>query len=314
MLSHWCLENMLESVNVHLNVMVGMPAYNEEKRISTVISEIQKHCGFVVVVDDGSNDNTAKFAAASGAKVVMHKVNRGYGGALRTIFKTAREYQPDILIIIDSDGQHNPTDIPRMIDKIKEGYDVVIGSRFLTRESKAQIPSYRKFGMKVLDTATQMATPNIRITDSQSGFRAYSKEAYNLIHLSGDGMSAGSEILVQLDSARMKIAEIPINVRYDLDGTSSQNPLRHGVSVLMNVVRFVTIRRPVLSFGLPGSLALFVGVILAIWAFDIVAQTGIWSTAITLLAALLSYMGVLLIVTGLILYAISQMVDMAVRR
>ncbi len=294
-------------------VMVGIPAYNEEKRVGAIVAAAVSFCNFVVVVDDGSKDDTAKHAADAGAKVIIHPSNQGYGGALQTIFQTARKYLPDILVIMDSDGQHNPTDIPQLIHKITEGYDVVIGSRFLNRLSMNKIPGYRKIGMKVLDTATQMAAPHIHITDSQSGFRAYRRDAYSLIHLSGDGMSAGSEILVQLNDAHMRIAEIPIDVRYDLQETSSQNPFRHGLSVLMDVARFVTIRRPVLVFGVPGGMILTVGIILAVRAFDIVARTGIWATNVTLMSGLMLMMGLLLIVTALILYAVSRMIQMAIR-
>ena len=294
-------------------VMVGMPAYNEEARVGTTVEAVKKYHYFVVVVDGGSKDATAKVAADAGAKVVMHGVNQGYGGALQTLFKTAQKYQPDILIIIDSDGQHNPADVPRLVDKIQEGYDVVIGSRFLSEEGKKKIPEYRKLGMKVLDKATQMATPNIHITDSQSGFRAYAKRAYNLIHLSGDGMSAGSEILMQLNDNHMRISEIPISVRYDLEGTSSQNPFRHGLSVLANVLLFVTVRRPIFSFGVPGIVVLSFGLVLAVRAFDIVAHTGTWAIPITLLSWMLLIMGMLLCGGALILYAVERVIGMAMR-
>ncbi len=294
-------------------VMVGMPAYNEELRVGTTVSEVKPYADVVVVVDDGSKDKTVEIAENAGAMVIRHKVNRGYGGALRTIFRTAKKYKPDILVIIDSDGQHDPADVPRFIEKIEDGYDVVIGSRFLSKESQEKIPAYRRFGMKVLDRATDMALGNAHVTDSQSGFRAYTRDAYTVVNISGDGMSAGSEILVQLCDRKMSIGEIPISVRYDIGDTSSQSPVKHGVSVLMNVVRFVTIRRPMTVFGVPGVVILVVGIVLAIKAFEIVAQTGIWATNMTLGAAMLLVMGMLLVSVALILYTISQMIGMTVR-
>jgi glycosyltransferase involved in cell wall biosynthesis len=295
------------------SVMVAMPAYNEQERVGATVAAVKPYADVVVVVDDGSKDNTITAAEDAGAVVIRHRINQGYGGALRTIFLTAQKYKPDILIIIDSDGQHDPKDVPRFVEKIQEGYDVVVGSRFLNKSSTDMIPGYRKFGMKVLDHATMMVAGNIRVTDSQCGYRAYAKSAYTVIHPSGSGMSAGSEILVQMSDHRVKVGEIPIKVRYDIDGTSSQNPFRHGVTVLMNVVRFVTIRRPVTAFGIPGVIIMVIGIILAIQALQISAETGAWSPTITLVSMMMLMMGMLLVIAALILYAVAQMILMMVR-
>ncbi len=295
------------------SVMVAMPAYNEQERVGATVAAVKPFAAVVVVVDDGSKDNTIAAAEDAGAVVIRHRINQGYGGALRTIFLTAQKYKPDILIIIDSDGQHDPKDVPRFVEKIQEGYDVVIGSRFLNKSSKDMIPGYRKLGMKVLDRATMMAAGNIRVSDSQCGYRAYAKSAYTVIHPSGKGMAAGSEILVQMSDHQLKVGEIPIKVRYDIDGTSSQNPFRHGITVLMNVLRFVTIRRPVTAFGIPGVIILGIGVFLAFQALDISAKTGFWSPTITLVSMMMLMMGMLLIITALILYAVAQMILMVGR-
>jgi len=292
------------------SVMVAMPAYNEQDRVGATVAAVKPFADVVVVVDDGSKDNTIAAAEEAGAVIIRHRINQGYGGALRTIFLTAQKYKPDILIIIDSDGQHDPQDVPRFVEKIQEGYDVVIGSRFLEKKSADMIPGYRKLGMKVLDRATMMAAGNIRVSDSQCGYRAYAKSAYTVIHPSGKGMSVSSEILVQLSDHQLKVGEIPIEVRYDIDGTSSQNPFRHGITVLMNVVRFVTIRRPVTAFGIPGLIVLVIGVILAVQALDISAKTGFWSPTITIVAGLMLVMGMLLCCVALILYAVAQMIGM----
>lgn len=292
------------------SVMIAMPAYNEQERVGTTASTAKPFADVVIVVDDGSKDNTVLVAEEAGAMVIRHRVNQGYGGALRTIFLTAQKYKPDILIIIDSDGQHDPKDVPRFIEKIMEGYDAVIGSRFLRKSSKDKIPGYRKFGMMILDRATMMAAGNIRVSDSQCGYRAYARSAYEVIRLSGDGMSAGSEVLVQLSDSRMKVGEIPIEVRYDLKETSSQNPFKHGITVLMNVLRFVTIRRPIAAFGVPGLIIIVIGAILAFQALDIAAKTAFWSPTITLVSMMLLMMGMLLIITALILHAVAQMIQM----
>jgi len=293
-------------------VMVAMPAYNEQEHVGTTVSAVKQYADIVVVVDDGSKDNTGSVAEAAGAQVIRQQINQGYGGALRTIFQTAKKYKPDILIILDADGQHNPMDVPRFISKVQEGYDVVNGSRFLKESCSDTIPGYRKFGMSILNRVTKMATGNVCVTDSQCGYRAYAKSAYDLIRLSGNGMSAGSEILVQLSDHHMKVGEIPIEVRYDLEGTSSENPVRHGITVLMNVIRFVTIRRPIMVFGIWGMIVVIIGVILAFQALEIPAKTGLWSPTITIVAGLLLVMGMLLIMTALILYSVSQMIHIAI--
>ena len=291
-------------------VMVAMPAYNEERRIAETVSGVKPYADVVVVVDDGSKDKTVAVAEKEGAMVLRHKVNKGYGGALRTIFQTAKKYKPDILVIIDSDGQHNPADVPRFVAKVAEGYDVVIGSRFLTEESQRKIPGYRKLGMKVLDSATVMAMNGVHVSDSQSGFRAYTREAYNAVNISGNGMSAGSEILMQVSDRKLPIGEIPISVRYDLEDTSSQNPIRHGISVLMNLVRFVSIRRPMTFFGIGGGLIFAVGIAVCIWAMNIFLSSGGWPVTMTLVGGLIVIVGLLLMTTGLILYSITQMMSM----
>ena len=304
------MEEDISNAEKKPTVMVAMPAYNEERRVANTISGVKPYADVVVVVDDGSKDKTVAVAEQAGAMVLRHKVNKGYGGALRTIFQTAKKYKPDILVIIDSDGQHNPADVPRFVAKVAEGYEVVIGSRFLTEESQKKIPGYRKLGMKVLDSATVMAMNGVHVSDSQSGFRAYTREAYNAVNISGNGMSAGSEILMQVSDRKLSIGEIPISVRYDLEDTSSQNPVRHGISVLMNLVRFVSIRRPMTFFGLGGSLVFVIGMGVCIWAVNIFLSSGAWPVTMTLVGGLIVIVSLLLMMTGLILYSITQMMSM----
>ncbi|CAJ0600708.1 unnamed protein product [Cylicocyclus nassatus] len=206
--------------------MAAMPAYNEELRIGAMVEAVKPYVDTVVVVDDGSRDKTVQIAEEAGAMVFRHVDNKGYGGALQTIFKIANKYKPDILVILDSDGQHNPSDIPHFIEKVNEGYDLVIGSRFLTQESQERIPRYRKVGMKVLDMATDLSLAGTHVSDSQCGYRAYTRDAYTKIHISGVGMSAGSEILVQITEHKLPIGEIPIVVRYDLEGDTLESTVR----------------------------------------------------------------------------------------
>jgi len=152
-----------------------MPAYNEERSIAKMVLGCKKHVDQVVAVDDGSSDCTAEIAETLGAYVVRHEKNGGYGPALRSCFETARSLEADRMVIIDSDGQHDPVEIPRLLETLGDGTDLVIGSRFC-RGNGRNVPAYRKVGMKVLDMATNVAG-GVNVSDSQSGLRAYGRRA-----------------------------------------------------------------------------------------------------------------------------------------
>jgi len=290
--------------------LVAMPAYNEEIHIAKTITGALPYADQVLVVDDGSTDDTGLIARLLGARVVTHQINKGYGGALQTIFETARKTGAEELVIIDADGQHNPQDIPQLLKRLRDDSnhaDVVIGSRFIDGTADT-IPLYRKFGMKVLDRATSIAGNNITISDSQSGFRAYGRNAIEAITIHGDGMSAGSEILIRISDNQLKVAEVPIKVRYDIEGTSSQNPMSHGIGVLMNVIRMISIRHPLVFFGIPGLLLTSIGLGAEIFTFSQYVRTGQFHYLIFTSGFSLLILGLLLITAGLILYAMMHVV------
>lgn len=291
-----------------VRTLVAMPAYNEEAYIAKTVVGAARHADAVLVVDDGSTDDTVPIAEALGAIVVRHETNKGYGGALQTIFATARDLGAEELVIIDSDGQHNPGEIPRLLAELREGNDVVIGSRFV-EGAAGKIPTYRKVGMKVLDTATTMAGNNLAITDSQSGFRAYGRKAIEAIRISGEGMSAGSEILIQTSDHHMKVAEVPIKVRYDIEGTSSENPVSHGIGVLMNIVRLISLRRPLTFFGIPGALFALIGVAAEIYTFSEYYRTGQFHYIVFTGGFSVLILGLLLATVGIILYSLVQIMQ-----
>jgi hypothetical protein len=154
--------------------------------------------------------------------------------------------------------------------------------------------------MKVLDGATKMAGAT-GITDSQSGFRIYGKKAIEAVHISGNGMSAGSEILIQIAEKNLKIAELPINVRYDIEGTSSQNPLAHGVMVIYRLIGMISYRRPLPAFGIPGFILIIVGFIAGSAAVSQYYSTAKFPFVLSMLCELFVIMGLLLIIGALIL-------------
>ncbi|MPL94962.1 Undecaprenyl-phosphate 4-deoxy-4-formamido-L-arabinose transferase [bioreactor metagenome] len=308
------LDDQLQTIP-YPSIMVGIPAYNEEKMVGDMVLQAKKYAHLVLVVNDASSDNTKKFAEEAGALVISHPINKGYGGALLTIFQTAQKYHPDILILMDADGQHDPADIPRFVSKMLEGYEVVVGSRFLDAERKEKIPAYRLFGIKMLDKATHIAAKgSVGISDVLCGYRAFSKKAYTQITYLDTSMHGGPDIIVQLGDLGMKFGEIPVSIRYDLENTSKRGPINMGLELLVGVIQVVVTKRPLLFFGVPGVVLTVGGVILAIQAFDIVAKTGIWSTNITLVAMMMLMLGMLLVITALILYAVAQMIQLVSRK
>lgn len=289
-----------------------MPAYNEEHSIAKVVLGCRKYVDQVVVVDDGSSDSTAEIAESVGAYVVRHERNGGYGAALRTCFETARDLNADRMVIIDSDGQHDPAEIPKLLMPLNKGADLVIGSRFCNGNGQ-NIPAYRKLGMKVLDIATNVVG-GINVTDSQSGFRAYGRRAIDCIRIDDDGMSAGSEILLQIKDNNLKIEEAEIHCSYDVERASTQDPVRHGVEVLLILLQDMELRRPLYYFTLPGMVIAAVGIGIGLELLRIFYHGGQLSYGLTLLMILLTLVGSFMAFTGIILHAISKLIYQTIKR
>ena len=216
-------------------VIVAVPALNEEVAIGSIVLRARQYADEVIVIDDGSKDNTAHIARLAGATVIPHPKNEGKGAAIRDAFMYARTNNADVLVLIDGDGQHNPDEIPQLIRPIlnKEA-DLVNGSRFLKdangNGNGNHVPKYRRVGQEVLTMATNTGTKQ-NITDTQNGFRAFSRKTFNCFSFKQNGMAVESEMLMDAAGANMTIKEVPIDVRYDVKG-STYNPVTHGVGVL----------------------------------------------------------------------------------
>jgi len=244
-------------------VIACIPAYNEEKTIAKIVLLAQKFVDKVVVVDDGSEDLTGEIAKRLGAFVVRHDIRKGYGAAIQTCFKTAKELNADIMVTLDADGQHDPEEIPKLIKPIlNDEVDIVIGSRFLNQKSISEIPLYRRLGIKTITFLTRKATGNQKISDAQSGFRAYSKKAIKELEIDETGMSVSTEILIKAVEKKLRIVEVPIFCKYKGIKGSTHNPLRHGLNVITSVLNFIVIKHPLLLLGLPGVISLGLGLIL----------------------------------------------------
>jgi glycosyltransferase involved in cell wall biosynthesis len=193
-------------------VYIILPAYSESKVIKEVIASIKKE-GFrnIIVVDDGSNDNTYQEAKNTGVITISHPINRGKGAATQTGIDAAKLLDADIIVTMDSDGQHDPKDIKKLIKPIlEEKADVVIGSRMLNTKD---MPQSRILMNKIANIVTYIFF-GIMVSDSQSGFRAYSKKAYNSVYTYMDRYEFESEMLGQIKNANLKIKEVPIKVIY----------------------------------------------------------------------------------------------------
>ena len=221
-----------------LKITIGIPAYNEEKNIASIITKLKKITDSIIVCDDGSSDMTSDISKNLGAIVITHKKNMGYGVAINSIFQKAKELNIDLLVTFDADGQHRVEDIEKVVEPIKNNTaDLVIGSRFL--DKKSNVPNYRKIGIKVITKITN-ASIKKKLTDSQSGFRAYNKQVLSQISPSDIGMGISTEILIKSSSKGLRIMEVPVTILYSGD-TSTHYPVSHGTSVLLSTIKFTSL-------------------------------------------------------------------------
>lgn len=286
-------------------ILVCIPAYNEARSISAVISGAKRHGNEVLVYDDGSTDNTSELASAAGATVIRGSVNRGYGFVIKSFFQLAREKNVDIIITLDSDGQHDANEIPFVVDPIvTEGFDIVIGSRFLDKSSKRKIPAYRSIGINTITRFTKRVSYS-NITDAQSGFRGYGRNAIATINPFGNGMAASTEILLLAKEKNLHVKEVPITVNYGHEYSSTHNAFSQGVVVLVGVIQFLSIKHPLLFYGLGGIALLCVAAFCTHWALDLYSEKKYISTNLILLSVGSGLIGVVLLSTSVILYTLN---------
>ena len=288
-----------------LKIIVGIPAYNEEENIAKIIVQLQKITDSILVCDDGSTDLTGEIAEKMGAEVVKHTKNLGYGAAVGSLFNKALEVDADVLVTFDADGQHRIEDINSVLEPIlKNQADIVIGSRFLNNDDN--IPKYRKLGIKTITGLTNVATGS-NITDSQSGFRAYSKNVLQNLTLSEQGMGVSTEILVKAAKSKFRMIEVPITVLYGGD-TSTHNPVSHGASVILSTIKYVAIERPLTFYGIPGISFLAIGLFFIAWTLQLFVESHEIITNVSLIGIGSTILGILLLVTATILYSIVSIV------
>lgn len=239
-------------------VAVLLPAYNEEVSIASMILLSLQYADEVIVIDDGSSDRTSEVSRLAGATVLSHTTNKGKGAALKTGFKYAQDY--DIIVTIDADGQHNPSEIPDVIKPIMEDRaDIVNGSRYIAGKDTTT-PTYRRVGQTVLDDATYLAS-GVKLTDTQSGFRAFSSKSIEYFNFDPNGFGIESDMLIEASVNKLRIVEVEITVRYDVN-TTTDNPIVQGFSVLMRILELMRFNRPLYFYGISGSIVLFLGILI----------------------------------------------------
>jgi glycosyltransferase involved in cell wall biosynthesis len=277
-------------------IVAGLPAFNEEKYIGTIILKTRRYVEEVIVVDDGSSDQTAEVARLAGAVVVQHRQNQGYGASIKTLLSEARERKADIFVLLDADAQHNPDEIPVLAGPIEEGFDIVIGSR---RERKEDVPRYRRAGQKVIGYFSRILS-GARLADSESGFRAFSARAIASLQLKENGMAVSAETISRATETGLKITERPISIRYTGDG-STLNPVAHGLGVLGRIIVMISERRPLFFFGLGGLTFVVLGFLAGLRAAAIIFTGGNAVNGWSLVAIVLIVLGVCSIFTGIML-------------
>jgi glycosyltransferase involved in cell wall biosynthesis len=285
-------------------IVAALPAYNEEKTIAKVTIRASRQVDKVLVVDDGSSDATAEIAEKLGAIVIKHQRNLGKGGALRTMFDWARTNHVDIMVTLDADGQHLPEEIPKVVKPIIDGTaDICVGSRFVG-EATSEMPRHRQFGAKAI-TGIVSSLSGLPIRDSESGFRAYSRKALSIVLPTEMGMGAEASLLLQAGEKGLAVAEVPISVEYkDLARQTARNPVYHGLDVLGSILKYVSIRHPLLFYGLPGLLALAIGLSLGWRAFEIYWLYRQFPTNLGMAALGVSLVGVLLLSIAIMLFTL----------
>ncbi len=277
-------------------IIVGMPAYNEERYVGSVVLQARQLADEVVVVDDGSSDRTVQVARLAGATVVQHEKNRGYGAAVQTVLAEAKKRNPDVLVLLDADGQHNPEEISALVNAISAGSDVAIGARKIRNED---IPAYRKFGQSIIAYFTRILSRST-LSDTESGFRAFSRKAIKTLEPKEPGMAISAETISEATAKGLKITEVPISAIYTKDG-STLNPVKHGIGVLNRVLVMISERRPLLFFGLVGGIAIVLGIVAGVIVLKALFTVNELAIGTALVSMLLITIGMLCIFAGIIL-------------
>jgi glycosyltransferase involved in cell wall biosynthesis len=287
------------------HTLAAIPCFNEAKTIGSVVLKAKQYVDEVVVIDDGSTDDTVKVAQIAGATVLRHGGNKGYGAAIQSCFQYARDHDFDVLTILDGDGQHDADQIQSVMKPvITNNVDISIGSRFLD-DNSSKVPRYRRFGIGILTGLTNVGSKeeSHRVTDGQSGFRAYSRRAIETLDPKDRDMGVSAEILMQGRKRNLLFTETPISVDYDGDG-STQRPVGHGLGVILSILKYMEVEHALLFFGIPGIIMFSIGLGSGWMVYMTYMQSHVLAVGNALITIALLVLGMLCGMTGIILHAV----------
>lgn len=285
---------MTDSVTSFANVSIVMPAKNEAGGLRLVIPGLQRHCpgAEIIVVDDGSTDDTAALCRELGARVVSHPYSKGNGAAIKS---GARAATRQILVFMDADGQHKPEDVPRLLARLREGYDMVVGARNMASQAGAH-----RAAANSLYNALASWMVEQKVADLTSGFRAVTAERFRqFLYLLPNGFSYPTTITMSFFRAGYSIAYEPIEAPKRI-GKSHIRVLRDGVRFFLIIFKIGTLYSP---------LKLFVPISLAFFATGLAYYGYTWAnfSRFTNMSALLFITSILVFLIGLISEQISSL-------
>ncbi|MDM0113753.1 glycosyltransferase family 2 protein [Variovorax sp. J22R133] len=215
------------------SVYVVIPALNEGAVVGDVIEQVRRVCPNVVLVNDGSSDDTASRARLAGAKVVSHAINLGQGAALQTGITHALRLGASHVVTFDADGQHDPREIPALIDSLAGGADVALGSRF--KGTAIGIPMRRRLLLQAACWVNYVLT-GLRLSDAHNGLRAFTRNAAQRLNLRQSGMAHATEIVAQVARHRLKYVEVPVTIRYTAYSLAKGQTMSNSVHILIDLL------------------------------------------------------------------------------
>ena len=285
-----------------MKIAVTIPAYNEEKsivKLITGIKAIMNSCRYnykILVVDDGSKDKTAEIAKKAGAIVYSHPKNYGLAETFKTEIKKCLEAKADIIVHIDADGQYLAKEIPKLINEVKNGYDLVLGSRF--KGKIEYMPLVKRIGNKVFSKVVSQVC-KMKITDAQTGFRAFTREVANDVSIISNHTYTQEQIIKAVKQ-KFKVKEIPIYFA-KRNGKSKliRNPFEYAIKAWINITRIYRDYEPLKFFGILGMLVFGIGFLIGLYLVYLHFTSGIVGHfALIMLDVLILSIGLQIVIFG----------------
>ena len=260
-------------------IVITIPAFNEKKTISEIITDIRRamssirHNYKIIVVDDGSSDNTAKIVKDSGAIVYSHPINYGLAETFKTEIEKALELNPEIIVHIDADGQYSAEDIPKMIMAVEDGNDLVLGNRFSGSELR-HMPAIKRFGNRAFSRLISHVT-GLKINDAQTGFRAFTRDVAKKIEIRSMHTYTQEQI-IRAVKLKFRVKEIPVNFMPRISGKSRlvKNPFEYALRAWINIFRIYRDYEPLKFFSIFGLIFILLGILIGIWIISSLITTG----------------------------------------